>query len=165
MVDTVAKQLQFSPVAFTPPGQQQQHLAATFHLQQVQQRLDARPDWGSRSGGQTAAGSGSAGSQRGVRFKVPSDDEDDAAMGEEVYLAPSAAGAAAGAGGGGGSFNSASLHHGQQQQQVFVFSTVPSSQPSPVESMLWEQTRKLQAYALREAGKGACDHTHGLKAG
>lgn len=167
MTDTVAKQLQFSPVAFTPPGQQQT-VAALFNLQQVQQRLDARPDWGSSSGGagQTAAGSGSAGSQKGFRFKVPSDDEDDAAMGEEVDLAPSAAAAAAGTGG--GSFNSAS-HHGQsqqqlqqlQQQQVFVFSTVPSSQPSPVESMLWEHTRKLQAYALREAGEGMCSHTEG----
>lgn len=48
MAETVAKQLHFSPVA-TPLPQQQQ----VFGFQQVQQRLDARPDW---TAGQQAAG-------------------------------------------------------------------------------------------------------------
>lgn len=44
MAETVVKQLHFSPVANTPPHQQ------AFGLQQVQQRLDARPDWATGNG-------------------------------------------------------------------------------------------------------------------
>jgi len=41
----------------------------------------------------------------------------------------------------------------QQQQSMFVFSAVPSGQQGPVEAVLWEHTRTLQAHALREAGE------------
>lgn len=44
MAETVVKQLHFSPVANTPPHQH------ALGLQQVQQRLDARPDWAAGNG-------------------------------------------------------------------------------------------------------------------
>jgi hypothetical protein len=84
---------------------------------------------------------------RGTMFKVPSDDEDDA-MGDDIT--PSVSGYASQLSPSGA--EASTQQRWSQQQQVFVFSSGPSSQPGPVENMLWEHTRKLQAYALREAG-------------
>jgi hypothetical protein len=80
-----------------------------------------------------------------VIFKVPTDDEDDA-MGDDIT--PAAGNHSAQL-----SPNGTWTHPQQQQQQLFVFSSSPSSQQGPVESMLWEHTRKLQAYAQLAAGE------------
>lgn len=93
-------------------------------------------------------------SSRGFVFKVPTDDED-----EEQHHANSMSPALNHNDisnlypmGPMGPNGSQSHQQQQQQQPMFVFSAVPSGQQGPVEAVLWEHTRTLQAHALREAG-------------